>query len=111
MALWGIGLIGIVWLDPKREYAALWATLSIASWVVLGWGISHFAKYRGYQGGVGCGLTALALCVELVIVFRAFNPWAYSIGFLFVVAMPIVVLLVLPKGSNPNHRRHKRKHG
>lgn len=110
IVLWCFGMVGGFFLDPHRELRALWVTLSLVAWGVLAWGMSHFAKWRGYQGAVGCGLMMIGLLVEIFIVFRAFNIWAYTIGFLFVAALPIVVLLAVPKGSHIPRRRHKHKH-
>src|ERR1043165_1724997 len=102
IVLWCFGMVGGFFLDPHRDFRALWVGLSLLGWGVLAWGMSHFAKYRGHQGAVGCGLLMIGLFVELFIVIRAFNIWAYTIGFFFVAALPI--------GAYRPQRRHRERH-
>ena len=107
MALSAIAITGIYFLDLRHEHPALWTILSLLSWVALAWGVSNFAKYRGYAGSVGCGLAAVGLFIELFIVFRAYNPWAYAVGFLFVTLLPLSVILALPNKARRSRRRPK----
>ena len=110
IVLYCVGMFGGFFLDPHQDLQALWVTLCLSAWVVLSWGMVNFAKYRGHQGAVGCGLMVIGLFVDIFILFRAYNIWAFAIGFIFVAALPIAVLLSLPKGSNLSRHRNKRHH-
>ena len=108
LVLTGIAVTGLYFLDPLQKLLPVWVITSLLSWPMLGWGEGQFAKYRGYSGAAGYGLTGLGFLIELFLVARNRNPWAYAVGFLFVASLPIVVLLALPQKAHRNRTHHRR---
>ncbi len=108
LALAGIAITCGPFFDPRHHLAGLWLVLSLLAWPVAAWGEQHFAKVRGYNAAMGCGLFALALPIYIFLVHRSHKPLVYAVGFAFAVSLPVVVLLALPE-KNRRARRYRKR--
>jgi hypothetical protein len=93
--------------DPELKLRWLWLPMSILAFAVLAWGVSQFARFRGYPGSAGCGLFALGFVIFVYLVRRGNNALVFGVWFVFATVLPVVVLSVLPDKAGHRHRGHR----
>jgi hypothetical protein len=98
-----------MYLDSQWHFPFLWFPIILLAWPCVAWGSFHFARYRGYEGAAGCGLFALGMPIYLFLVHRSHKTLVYVLGFAFVAALPLAVLLALPQKAKRPGRYKRRK--
>jgi hypothetical protein len=73
-----------------------WAWAVLLALPVVTWGCSHLARYRGYPSAAAYGLVVLGV---IIASFTIMSRSPLIIGFMFICieAIPVGVLLALPK--------------
>jgi len=99
-----IPLVGVR-LDPDRKFIWLWVLLLFSTMPAVGWGAAHLAMSRGYAGAGGCAVCIIGYLIACVLGTTLRHPMVFGIGALFIILLPVVFFLSLPRKNRHHHRR------
>jgi hypothetical protein len=100
-----IPVVGVS-LDPNRKFIWLWVLLLFSTMPAVAWGAAHLAMSRGYPSAGGCAVCIIGYVVAGVLGTTLRHPMVFGVGALFIILLPAVFLLSLPRKNRRHHKRH-----
>jgi hypothetical protein len=88
----------VAYRDYTPGKGSKWAWLILLALPVVTWACTHLARYRGYPSGAAYGLVFVGFFISGVTIVSR-SPLVVGFMFICMEAIPVGVLLALPKKS------------